>query len=365
MVSTVMIHAVWPVPWSTPRRFVFIGASKRCSWWPWAGRFGRWLASLQRGRGRSITGCGATCVPISRSPCTTRRARDARRRPGASPMPGSCASCGATRCAWATIRPAGPYPCSPNTSVKSTAARSRHARCAAGYTGSACDGNGRAMSTPLRTRTVPRKKGDCPPPEGEAARRRPALRGRDRLALVPAAAMHLGVSWGTGRRPHYRSQCQAGAVRRCQSPHRAPPRLAPLPAAPGGLSGLLALFAPALPRSADLAAAGQGTLPRCRPEPTAGGTLGDRAGVAAQAVLRTQRGGPPLEGIETAHRCQSSIPNHRRRSRARRTVVPRADAPRSAAEGGRPLGKLLAQGLSVKTSGYLLRGLEGQELWSM
>jgi hypothetical protein len=37
-------------------------------------------------------------------------------------------------------------------------------------------------------------------------------------------------------------------------------------------------------------------------------------------------------------------------------VVPWPNAPRSAAEGWRPFGKLLAQGYSVKNSGYLLRG---------
>src|SRR5881227_326728 len=39
---------------------------------------------------------------------------------------------------------------------------------------------------------------------------------------------------------------------------------------------------PALPRSADLAVAGQGALPRCRPEPAAGVALGDRARVVAK-----------------------------------------------------------------------------------
>src|SRR5215212_7523998 len=111
-----------------------------------------------------------------------------------------------------------------------------------------CAGSGPATSTPPRTRTAPRKRGDCAAPQAGRTRRRDPLRGRDDPAVVPAAARHVGLSGRAGRGADHRPERQAGPVRGDQLPDRTSGRLATVADAPGGLPGVPAVAPPALRR---------------------------------------------------------------------------------------------------------------------
>src|SRR3954468_18939825 len=119
-----------------------------------------------------------------------------------------------------------------------------------------CAGSGPATSTPPRTRTAPRKRGDRAPLAAGRARRRDPLRGRDDLAMVPAAARDVGPAGRAGRGADHRPERQAGPVRGDQLPDRAPGRPATVEDAPGRLSRVPAVAPPALRRPAAVPAPG-------------------------------------------------------------------------------------------------------------
>src|SRR3954447_13503392 len=124
-----------------------------------------------------------------------------------------------------------------------------------------CAGSGPATSTPPRTRTAPRKRGYRAAPQAGRARCRDPLRGRDDLALVPAAARHVGLSGRAGRGADHRPERQARPVRGDQLPDRTSDHPATVAVAPGGLPGVPEVAPPALRRPAALPPAGQGPLP--------------------------------------------------------------------------------------------------------
>src|SRR3954466_15813992 len=119
-----------------------------------------------------------------------------------------------------------------------------------------CAGSGPATSTPPRTRTAPRKRGDRAPPTACRARRRDPLRGRDDAAVVPAAARHVGAAGRAGRGADHRPERQARPVRGDQLPDRPPGRPTAVAAPTGGAPGVPAAAPPALRRPAALPAAG-------------------------------------------------------------------------------------------------------------
>src|SRR5207248_3589228 len=163
-----------------------------------------------------------------------------------------------------------------------------------------------------------------------------------------------------------RPERQAGAVRRPQPAHRAPAGAAPVRDAAGGLPGVPALPAPALPRSSALAVAGPGAVPRGGQEPAVGGPVGDRAAVAAQAVLGTERDGPAVEGIEAIDRSQPPVSNGGPGSGLCGALVPRVEPPASPSESRRLVRGLLAQGFLGKLlATYLAVGGYGNRKRSM
>jgi len=69
------------------------------------------------------------------------------------------------------------------------------------------------------------------------------LRGRNHPALVPAPAARPGLSWDTGGCSHHGQQRRARALRCSEPTHRAPTRLAPRAATPGGFPDVPAMRA--------------------------------------------------------------------------------------------------------------------------
>src|SRR3954471_22629811 len=119
-----------------------------------------------------------------------------------------------------------------------------------------CAGSGPATSTPPRTRTAPRKRGDCAAPQASRTRCRDPLRGRDDPALVPAAARYVGLPGRAGRGADHWPERQARPVRGDQLPDRTSGHPATAEDAPGGLPGVPPVAPPALRQPAALPAAG-------------------------------------------------------------------------------------------------------------
>ena len=147
-------------------------------------------------------------------------------------------------------------------------------------------------------------------------------------AVVPAAAVRLGVSGRTSPSQNHRRQCQASAVRRHQPPYGAPIGLpASGPPTTGRLPCVPAGPASTLRRPTALAVAGPGLHPHRRARLATGPRVGRDSLVAAQAVPGVELAGSSMEGVETSDCCQPSVRYHRRRSGPCRTLAAGAVPP--------------------------------------
>src|SRR5947209_13092508 len=159
-----------------------------------------------------------------------------------------------------------------------------------------------------------REKKTRPPAAGArpAGPHRPAGRGRDRPAAVPAAAGRLGGAGATGPGADHRGQRQAGAVRGDEPADRHP-GVAGRPLRPRGRLPVVPGPGPRpLPGPGGGPAAGRGLVPHRRRVAAGGRRPGDRVAVAADPEPAPEPDGPPVAARQAGGLRQPAVPDDRR-----------------------------------------------------